>query len=249
MSRAALAATLLLSLTSAKAADMKLVSSVGVRPAIEDLVPQFEKARGHKVEILFGTAVQMKGKIDAGEAFDLAILNPPQIDDIVKTGKGVAETRAPIARAGMGFAIRPDAPKPDISTDEKLKTWLLSLKSIASGNPAAGGFGSVYFDNLVVRLGIADQTRPKTKFAAPGEFAKPVGAGEAEAGVGLVSEIIAVKNVQSLPLETDNPKSFVGFAGVVSAQAKQADAARALLKYLTSPEAQAVYRAKGLTPG
>ncbi len=227
---------------------MKLVSSVGVRPAIEELIPQFEKASGHEVEILFGTAVQMKGKIDAGEAFDLAILNPPQIDDIVRAGKGVAETRASIARAGMGFAIRPDAPRPDLSTDDKLKAWLLSLKTISSGNPAAGGFGSVYFDNLVVRLGVADQTRPKTKFSPPGEFAKPVAAGETEAGVGLVSEIVAEKAVQSVPLETGNPKSYVGFAGVVSTGAKQADAARALLTFLTSPEAKAVYRSRGLTP-
>lgn len=228
---------------------MKLVSSVGVRPAIEDLVPQFEKASGHKVEILFGTAVQMKGKIDAGETFDLAILNPPQIDDIVKAGKGVAETRAAVARTGMGFAIPPAMPVPDISSDEKLKAWLLSLKSIASGNPAAGGFGSVYFDKLVQRLGIAEQTRPKTKFAAPGEFAKPVSAGETEAGVGLVSEIVSVKNVKSVPLETGNPASYVGFAAVVATGAKEREAALALLKFLTSAEGQSVFRARGMEPG
>ncbi len=228
---------------------MKLISSVGVRPAIEELIPQFEKATGNKVEILFGTAAQMKGKVDAGESFDLVLLNPPQVDDIIAKGKGVAETRAPVARAGMGFAIRPDAPMPDISSDEKLKAWLLTVKTFATGNPAAGGFGSVYFDRLVERLGIADYTRARTKWSAPGEFAKPVGKGEAEVGVGLVSEIVAVKNVRTVPLMEKDPASFVGFAGVVGTGAKEADAARALLKFLTSSEGQSVFRAKGMTAG
>lgn len=226
---------------------MKLISSVGVRPVIEELIPQFEKASGHTVEILFGTAVQMKNKLDEGEAFDLAILNPPQVDEVVKAGKGRADARARLARGGMGFAIPPDAPVPDISTDEKLKAWLLGVNTFASGNPAAGGFGSVYFDNLVTRLGIADYTRPRTKHSPPGEFAKPVGAGQAEVGVGLISEIVSVKNVQTVPLGEKDPASFVGFEAVVSAAAADADAGRALMAFLTNPQSQAVFRAKGLT--
>jgi molybdate transport system substrate-binding protein len=226
---------------------MKLISSVGVRDVIEELVPEFEHASGHKVEIMFGTAVQMKAKVDGGEAFDLVILNPPQIDDIIQQGKGVADTRADLARTGMGFAIPAHAAKPDISTDEKLKTWLTGLKTIASGNPASGGFGAVYFDKLVQRLGIADMTRPKMKFAAPGEFAKPVAAGEAEAGVGLISEMVALQGVQAVLLNANDPASYVGFAGAVSSSAHQAEAGRALLKFLTTPDAKAAFRAKGST--
>lgn len=228
---------------------MKLISSVGVRPAIEELVPQFEAASGATVEILFGTAVQMKGKVDAGESFDLVILNPPQIDAIIADGKGAAGTRAPLARAGMGIAIPLDAPIPDLSTDEKLKNWLLTIPSFATGNPASGGFGSVYFDRLVERLGISGVTRPKTQFAPPGEFAKPVAAGNAQAGIGLISEIVAVKGVQTVPLMTQDPAGYVGFAGVVGSAASNPEAARALLQFLISPGGQAVFRAKGMLPG
>ena len=240
---------LLLFPNAAKAADMKLISSVGVRPVIEELVPQFERASGHKVEIMFGTAVQMKAKADAGEPFDLAILNPPQIDDLIKQGKAEAATRADIARSGMGFAISQNATKPDIATDEKLKAYLRSVKTIATGNPAAGGFGSVFFDRLVERLGIAGETRPKTRHEAPGDFAKPVAAGQADLGVGLISEIVSIKGVQSVALMPDDPASFVRFAAAVGSGARQAEAARALLKFLATPAAAEVFKAKGLTPG
>ena len=225
---------------------MKLVSSVGVRPVLEELVPQFEKSSGAKIEILFGTAVQQKARVDAGESFDLVILNPPQIEDLIKAGKVVAATSKEIARTGMGFAIPASGATPDISSDDKLRAYLRATPRLASGNPAVGGFGSVYFDRLVERLSIAAETRPKTKHQPPGDFAKPVSKGEADVGVGLVSEIAGVPNVKSVTLTPDDPASWVRFSAGMSVAQSDAAGAKALIAYLATPAATAVFNAKGL---
>jgi molybdate transport system substrate-binding protein len=225
---------------------MKLVSSVGVRPVLEELIPQFEKSSGHKVEILFGTAVQQKAKVDAGESFDLLILNPPQVEDLVKAGKVAGASVREIARAGMGFAIAANAPTPDISSDDKLRAYLRATPRLASGNPAVGGFGSVYFDRLVERLGIAGETRPKTQHQPPGDFAKPVSKGAADVGVGLLSEIAGVPNVKSVTLNPDDPASWVRFSAGMSVAPSDAAGAKALIAYLATPAATAVFNAKGL---
>jgi molybdate transport system substrate-binding protein len=234
ISHAAIAASFLACLLPSEAADIRLISSVGVRPTLEELLPQYERESGHKVSVQFGTAAQMKGRIDAGEAFDVAILGVAQIDDLIKQGKAAADSRLAVARVGMGFAIRADAARPDIDTDEKIRAYLLGVKSIASGNPATGGFGAVFFDNLVQRLGIAAETRPKTRFSPPGEFAKQVAAGDAELGVGLVSEIAAVKGVQSLPLMAQDQASYLAFAGAVASGTKSPEAARGFLQFVSS---------------
>jgi molybdate transport system substrate-binding protein len=231
-----------------EAAEIRLMSSVGVRPVLEELLPQFERASGHTVAVQFGTAAQMKAKIDAGEPFDVAIIGVAQVDDVVKQGKGAADSRIGIARTGMGFAIREAAPRPDLGTDDKLRAYLQGVKSIASGNPASGGFGSVYFDRLVQRLGIGEEARAKTKHSPPGEFAKPVASGEAEVGAGLVSEIVSVKGVQAVPLMPQDPSSYLGFAGVAASATDRDSAARALLRFLASPAAREVFTAKGMPP-
>lgn len=227
---------------------MNLISSVGVRPVLEHLVPQFEKETGVHIAIAFGTAVQMKAKADSGDAFDLVILNPPQIDDLIAHGKADGATRTDLARSGMGFAVAAGIPLPDLSSDEKMKAWLLGLKTIATGNPASGGFGSVYFDKMVQRLGIAGHTRALTIHQPPGEFAKPVAAGKADMGAGLISEMIGMANVQCLPVRTDDAGAFVGFAAALSLNAAARKEALAFLQYLRTPAAAEVFRSRGLTP-
>jgi molybdate transport system substrate-binding protein len=240
------AAGVLIASSGVEAAELKLISSVGVRPALEEILQRYERASGNVVAVQFGTAAQMKKKIDAGEPFDVAILGSSQIDELIKEAKADPASRSDVARAGIGFAVREQAATPDVGSDEKLRAYLERVSSIASGNPATGGFGAVFFDNLVQRLGIAQVTRPKTKFSPPGEFARQVASGEAELGVGLVSEIVSVRGVKSVPLMPHDPASYLHFAGAVAASSRNAAAARALLEYLTSPASQDVFEAKGM---
>jgi molybdate transport system substrate-binding protein len=98
------------------AAEIKVVSSVGVRAVLEELAPQFERAGEHKVKIIFGTAVPLKRQIDGGESFDVVILTPALVQDLVQSGKVAAATPTDVAKSGIGVAIRAGAPKPDISS-------------------------------------------------------------------------------------------------------------------------------------
>ena len=132
--------------TAANAAEIKLLSAVGVRSAVDVILPDFERASGHKVTTIYGSAASLKTRIDNGEAFDLAILTPNQVDDL--TNKGKVRMGADLARAVMGFAVKAGAPRPDISSDEKLGAFLLAVKSIAHGDPELNPIALVYFNKM-----------------------------------------------------------------------------------------------------
>src|SRR5438034_11330103 len=118
----------MLATTSASAAEIKVLASNGVKEALLELAPAFERATGHKLVIAFGLAAALKRQIEAGEAFDLAILPAAGIDDLAKQGKVDAASRVAIARSGVGIGIKKGAPRPDIGTPEALKRTLLSAK-------------------------------------------------------------------------------------------------------------------------
>src|SRR5262245_47498294 len=110
---AATAAATMLAAT-AEAAEVKVITSVGVKAILEELVPQFERTTEHQLQITYGTSVPLRRQIDAGETFDVVILVPGMLDDLVKQGKVAAGTNTDIAKSGIGVAIRAGASKPDI---------------------------------------------------------------------------------------------------------------------------------------
>src|SRR5215475_7562564 len=189
MTRAITAATtaMLLALgVSAKAAEIKVLSSNGLKSVLEELAPQFEKASGHKLMIVWGAAVPLRGQIEKGEVFDATILTTAAIDALIGQAKLDKATRTPLARSSVGVAVRKGAPKPDISTTEAFKTALRNAKSIAYVEQGASG---IYLKELFVRLGIADELKAKIKLA-PTNAAEFVANGEAEIGMTQISEIL-----------------------------------------------------------
>lgn len=242
----ALAASIIFFAEAACAAEIKLLSTVGLKSVMELVLPDFERTSGHKITAVYGTAASLKKRIDEGELFDVTVLTPAQIDDLIKQGKATSATRADLARAGTGFGIRAGASTPDISNDEKLKTFLLSVKSISHGDPALGGFGAVYFVKMSNALGIADALKAKTTYSKPGEGAILASKGEVELGVGMLSEVVPVAGVQALPYKTDDPASFIAFTGVTAADQKDADGARALLTFLQSAKVKDVIKTQGM---
>ena len=227
---------------AAGAAEVTVLSSNAVKTVIEELGPRFEQASGHKLAISWGSTNPLKARIEKGEAFDLTILGEDAIDDLVKKGKLVAASRAVVARSGLGVAIRKGALKPDVGTTEAFKRTLLNAKSIAYQD---GGLTGTYLVVLFQRLGITDNMKSKHKDARGGEAAAR---GEAELGLTQISEILYEKGAElagPLPPEIQN---YTVFAAALSAGAKQADAARALMKYLASPDAARLLKANGLEP-
>lgn len=231
--------------TFAHAAEIRVLSSNGVHSVMVEMLPEFERAIGHKVSIIYDTANLLLGRIKAGEPADLAILTRPIIDDLIKQGKVITESRKELARSGVGVAVRAGLPKPDIGTAEGLKRALLDAKSIAFTKTGASG---IHFAKVVERLGIADQVNVKAKVPAGGSVGELVAKGEAEMAVQQIPELLAVPGIQyvgPLPSELQN---FTVFSAGVLTGAQQAEAAKALIDFLTTPAAARVFKAKGLEP-
>ena len=239
----------LISSTAVQADEITLVAPGGIRAAIVKLIPEFEQKTGHKVVATFGSGLGTKRQVAAGEPFDVPIVQPPY-PEILASGHVVAGTATPLATVAVGVAVRTGDRKPDISTPDAVKRMLLAARAIAYPNGASGAAAGVSFDDTLARLGIADQMKAKIKLAQGGAGAMAALAkGEVDIGLTFISEIITepgVELVGPLPREISTPTALVGF---LSAHARAPEAAKALLAFLSSPDAAAVYRASGMQPG
>jgi molybdate transport system substrate-binding protein len=238
---AALAAALA---PAAGAAEIKVIASNAVREPYRELVPNFERSAGHRVTIDWGGTVDIVRRVAGGEVADIVIIPSARIDDFVKQGKLVS--RIDLARSGVGVAVRAGAPRPDISSAAALRNTLLAAKSIV----LSSGPSSVYLPTLFQKMGIADQLRPKIIQIGPGlPVGETIARGEGEIGFTQMSELMSVKGVDYLgPLPADVQFVTVFSAGLHAA-APAPDAARALLNFLTAPEAAPVLKTHGMEPG
>ena len=227
----------------AQAAEIKVLASTAVKTSLEALSPQFEKATGNKVDLTFAPAAVLKEKIDQGTAFDVAVLTTPIIDALAGAGK-IDTARTAIAHSGIGVAIRKGAPKPDIGTKDAFKQALLNAKSV--GFTASGATGA-YLKTLFEKLGIAEELKPKLKLL-PGASGEAVANGEVEIGMTQISEILPYAGAELAgPLPPDI-QSYTYFSAAAAA-GKDADAAKAFIKFLAGPDALSVIKAKGMEPG
>src|SRR6202162_1998623 len=233
-------------LGAAQPAPIHVLVSNGVRAVVEDLQPQCEKAIGHPLMVEYSAAALLRQKVDAGEPFDVALLTTEATDELIKEGKVAADSRADLGRVGVGGGIRAGAPKPDISTPDALKRTLLNAKSITY---AKDGAARVLIEKIYERLGIADQVKPKIVLqSVPGRPQTAVADGQAEMVMTLVSEILPVKGIELVGPVPKELQSYVSFRGGVSANTKNADASRAVVKFFTSSKSAPAYKARGLEP-
>jgi molybdate transport system substrate-binding protein len=236
------------SLPQASAAELKVLTAGAYRQVVDALVPDFEKQTGNKVTVDNGTTGQLTKRIDGGEAFDVLVITPAVVDQMIASGKLSPGSRVMLASVGVGVVVKEGAPKPDIGTVEAFKNALLAAKSVAYIDPASGGSSGIYVDQLLVKLGIADQIKPKTKLKQGGHVADLIASGEAELGIHQISEIVPVKGVSlvgPLPKEIQNTTIY---AGGLSATTKDKEAATELIKYFSGPDAAAVLKSKGMDP-
>ena len=230
----------------AEAAEVKVLCSnaSAIVLVINELVPQFERATGHNITIRYDFGPTLNREIEAGAVFDVAILSL-DVEGLIKQGKIVAGTRTVLGRTGIGVGVRKGAPRPDISTPEAFKRTLLNAKSVAY----SGGSSGRYFLGLLERLGVADDMKAKLKLQPTGSSpAHAVATGQADIAVTGIAIILVepgAELVGSLPSEL---QSYVLFTGGVGIAAKAAEAGRVLLNFLTTPEAVAAFKMRGLEP-
>ena len=242
----AIAAALSLCLNQpAGAAELKVLSIPGLKPALDQLVPQFERDTGNKVAIRYEIYAGQKNAIEAGD-FDVAIFGKAQIEAMTKQNKTAAGSSADIARTSIGVAVKSGAAKPDISSEEAFKRTLLAAKSITYTKESQTG---VYLTRQLERLGIAATIKDKLQLQPGGAMTTPaVARGEAELGIVLVSDILGTPGVDLVGPLPATLQHYVMQTAAVGATSKQPASGAALIKYLTSPAAGAVFKAKGFEP-
>ena len=230
----------------AQAAEIKVLSTQATEEAYKELVPQFEKASGHKVSTIFTGTLGVMKRLSDGEAYDLLVMSRQSIDELSQSGKVVARSRTDVAKSGVGVAVTKGKPKPDISSVDALKKTLLSAKSIGYSTGPSG----VYVVTMFQKLGIADEIKPKLKQTPTGVFVGSIiASGEAEIGFQQVSELTffpGIDYVGPLPAEV---QLITVFSAGIQAGAKQADAAKSLMSFISAPAAAAVYKKHALDPG
>jgi molybdate transport system substrate-binding protein len=243
-------ASILLVAGTADAAEVKVMISGGFSAAYRTLVPEFERATKNTVATVSGpsmgaTPEAIPNRLQRGESADVLIMVGDALDELIKQGKVVADSRVELARSNIGIAVRAGAPKPDISTVDALKRTLLAAKSIAYSDSASGVYLSTV---LFQRLGIADQIKGKSRMIPAEPVGGVVARGDAEIGFQQISELLPVQGIDLVgPLPPEVQKVTIFSAGIITV-AKEPDAGRALIKFLASPAAAPAITRSGLEP-
>jgi len=245
---AAVAAAVMVS--AADADEVKLLSAFVLKPAIAELAPEFERASGHTLAITYESAGIVRDRIQNGEAADVAIIQKPAVAALAQQGKILAGTAVTLARSGVGVAVPAGRPRPDISSVEALKRSLLAATSVAYPDPKLGHASGIHFHGVMDRLGITKDVDAKAKLmkASVAEFAAH---DRADIVISQPMEILATPGYELvgwLPEELQDRERFTWAAGV-TANATSADAGRALIRFLSSPAAAAIIKARGMEPG
>ena len=228
-------------------ADVKVLSGGAMQPALAELIPKFEQASGHKVVIEYGGAGAMADRIQRGEAADVAIVTPAQIDALEKQGKIVPRSRTDLAKVGIALFVRKGASKPNIGSVDAFRSALLAAKSITYPAPGGGSPAGVYIPSMLERLGIVDQINAKANlnFKQPSDRFAAVAAGEVELGLSQMTEVIAAPNVDLVGPLPAAIQSFTSFSGAITTSSQQPQSARAFLRFISSPSAMSMMKAKG----
>jgi len=239
------AASALLLSGMAGAAEIKVASTQATQEAYQELVTQFEKATGHKVTTFFSGTINVAKRLADGEPYDLIIMSGPAVDEQIKLGKAVAGSRVDFAKSGTGLAVRKGAAKPDISSADALKKTLLAAKSIGYSTGPSG----VYMLSVFEKLGIAGEVKSKLKQTPSGVFVGTlIATGETEVGFQQISELVHFPGIDYVGPLPGELQRMTMFSAAIHTGAKQADAAKALAKFITAPAAAPVIRKHGLEP-
>jgi molybdate transport system substrate-binding protein len=241
------AAALLLAFPAcAVAAEIKLLSAGALAQPLSELIPQFERAEGHKIEVVYGTAGAVRAMLEKGEAADLVILPAEGLVEAEKHGWVQPGTRVDLAAVGIGVAVKKGSALPDISTPEALKRLLLEAKAVAYVDPTRGTSGR-HFDTVVLpALGIAGEVRAKAKLQTEGSAAEFVRRGEADVAVQQVSELLSVEGVTVVGMLPVSLQKITVYGAAVATKATASGPAQRLVEYLVAPASRAVFKARGM---
>jgi molybdate transport system substrate-binding protein len=230
----------------ATASELKVLSGSAVQPVMNEIIPQFERTSGHKVIFDYGIITEMANRVQNGERADVIIASGAQVSALEKNGKVAVGSRTDLAKTGIGIFVRKGAPKPDISSVNAFKRAMIAAKSIGWNDPAAGAPVSIYMLGAFERLGIAPTMQPKTvTFKRRADRFEAIAKGDVEIGFNQVSEIIAAPGVDLVGPLPEEIQNYTLFSAGIVASSKEKDAAKALIRFISSPNVQATMKSNG----
>jgi molybdate transport system substrate-binding protein len=229
---------------AAQAAELTILTNQGATPGVRELAAAFERATGHKVTVIQEAGAPLERRLASGGPADLIASNPAPFEDLVKRGKVVAGTVTPFVLAGLGLSVRAGVPKPDISTVEAYKAALLAAKSIGYSRGCSG----TNIAEGIEKLGLTEQLKPKTKFTADGPVVEFLAKGDFDVGIQQTNIMVGAPGTEyvgPLPgfLNVPCPSSVA-----LVATSKEPEAARAMIRFMTSPEAAPLLRKTHVEP-
>ena len=244
-----LATTLALS-GAASAAEVRVMISGGLTAAYKALVPEFERATGHKVLTAYGpsmgtTTNAIPVRLERGEPADVLIMVGYALDDLAKQGKVIADSRINLVKSPIGVAVKSGAAKPDISNADAVKRMLLAAKTIAYSDSASGVYVST---EMFDKLGIKDAMKDKARKIPATPVGEIVAHGEAEIGFQQISELKPVEGIDIVGPLPDELQKITVFSAGIATVSKESDAGKALIKFLASPAARPEIVKSGMDP-
>jgi molybdate transport system substrate-binding protein len=245
----AIAVTLISLMGMADAADIRVLSVGAVQQAVRELATEFGNETGHHVVLTIGSPVVVMQKIKDGEVADAVIVSEPAMDQLDKEGVVNPESRVPLAKTGMGVAVRTGAPLPDLSTPEAFKQSLLAAKSVVYGDPSLANQSGEKAERILVQAGILDALKSRLKIV-PGQAASQemIAKGEAEMGLYNVSEIPEGKGLALAGPVPALLQIKTSYEGALMSDGAVPEAARAFVRFLASSEARPKWLAAKLEP-
>ena len=228
--------------TPANAAEITIVAGGGPLPdVLGTLMPMFESATGNKVKISFKGGPAVTADVKQGAA-DLVIIGTDAVDQLAASGDVVGNGKMLLMISKVGIAVKAGAPKPDVSTPEKLKAALLAAKTVGYSQGASGQ----HFETIIQKLGIADAIKGKAVVVQGRPVGAAIASGEAEIGVQQVAELRPVRGVDQFGEMPGDLQKQIPYSAGIPAKAKDAATARALVSFLRSEAAQEVLKRKGM---
>jgi molybdate transport system substrate-binding protein len=235
---------------TAGAAEVRVMISGGLTAAYKALVPEFERATGHKVLTAYGpsmgtTTNAIPVRLERGEPADVLIMVGYALDDLARKGKAIADSKVDLVKSPIGVAVKSGTPKPDISTPDALKRALLAVKTIAYSDSASGVYVST---EMFGKLGIADEMKDKARKIPATPVGEIVARGDAEIGFQQMSELKPVEGIDIVGPLPDELQKITVFSASLASASKEPDAGKALIKFLASPAARAELIKSGMDP-
>lgn len=225
--------------------EIKGISSMATRLVLAELVAAFQQHSDVRVAIESVGGVDAARRVQAGEAFDVVILASDAIDKLIAAGHVIADSKVNLVRSGVAVAVRAGALKPDISTEDAVRSAVLAARSISYSTGPSG----VALARLFERWGIAQDIQDSIVTAPPGiPVGTLVASGEVELGFQQLSELMHLEGITLLGPMPPAIQITTTFSAGLCSGSQQGDAVRALLDYMNSPAAAAAKRRQGMEP-